>query len=187
MLTTHTQDVKHLCWHPTKDVRHPFSLIVICDSWVYQVLASCGYDDTIKMFVEDQDDWSCAGSLGRQSLWPSHILLQILLCVDSHASTVWACCFDASGKRLVSCSDDRTLKIWQAYEKNNREGTQISRLLSDRHIVIQVSVRQTACIPRGSACARSAATTRKRSTMSNGEHLFHRSAETIDLSRAGVR
>ena len=41
---------------------------------------------------------------------------------DSHSSTVWACDFDATGKRLVSCSDDKTVKIWQSYEKNNREG-----------------------------------------------------------------
>lgn len=40
----------------------------------------------------------------------------------SHDSTVWSIAFDATGKRLVSCSDDCTLKIWQAYEPNNSYG-----------------------------------------------------------------
>ncbi|CAF3358431.1 unnamed protein product [Rotaria sp. Silwood1] len=46
VLTTHTQDVKNLKWHPQKDI-----------------LASCSYDDTIKIYIEDSDDWSCASSL----------------------------------------------------------------------------------------------------------------------------
>jgi WD40 repeat protein len=30
-----------------------------------------------------------------------------------HDSTVWDISFDSEGRRMVSCSDDRTLKIWE--------------------------------------------------------------------------
>lgn len=40
----------------------------------------------------------------------------------SHESTVWSLDFDASGKRLASCSDDQTVKVWQQYEPNNEFG-----------------------------------------------------------------
>ena len=46
VITEHSQDVKSVCWHPTK----PF-------------LASCSYDNTIKFYKEDGDDWSCFETL----------------------------------------------------------------------------------------------------------------------------
>lgn len=42
--------------------------------------------------------------------------------LSSHTSTVWSIAFDATGKRLASCSDDRTVKIWQEYLPGNEEG-----------------------------------------------------------------
>lgn len=30
-----------------------------------------------------------------------------------HDSTVWDIAFDPEGRRMMSCSDDRTLKIWE--------------------------------------------------------------------------
>lgn len=87
VLSSHTQDVKQVRWHPNKEV-----------------LASCSYDDTIKLFKEETDDWTCYDSL------------------DSHKSTVWKICFDKTGSRLASCSDDTTVKIWQEYLEGNSEG-----------------------------------------------------------------
>ena len=45
-----------------------------------------------------------------------------LLISESHSSTVWAAAFDKTGTRLVSSSDDNTVKIWQEYPPNNKEG-----------------------------------------------------------------
>lgn len=48
----------------------------------------------IKFFREDGDEWICSETL------------------SSHESTVWAISFDASGDRLASCSEDKTVKVW---------------------------------------------------------------------------
>ncbi|GAB5358216.1 hypothetical protein AAMO2058_000438900 [Amorphochlora amoebiformis] len=67
------------------------------------VLFSCSYDNSIKLWAEDEtdDDWSCIQSL------------------HQHTSTVWYCAFDpnSKGNRMVSCSDDCTIIVWEAGEK----------------------------------------------------------------------
>jgi len=74
----HTKDVKHIVWHPS-----------------HNILASCSYDDSIKLFHQQGDDWKCFETL------------------TSHTSTVWAVDFSASGEFLVSGSDDRTVRVWR--------------------------------------------------------------------------
>lgn len=56
------------------------------------------------MFREDNDDWCCFATL------------------KSHTSTVWSLTFDKTGSRIASCSDDKTVKIWQEYPPGNSEG-----------------------------------------------------------------
>lgn len=73
----HTKDVKHLTFHPNS-----------------HILASCGYDDTIRIYLKTPEEWSCIQT------------------IDSHQSTVWSVDFSASGEHLVSCSDDKTVRIW---------------------------------------------------------------------------
>ncbi|KAJ9600782.1 hypothetical protein L9F63_001062 [Diploptera punctata] len=70
------------------------------------ILASASYDNTIKLFKEDEidNDWISIATL------------------DSHESTVWSLCFDRTGTRIASCSDDRTVKIWQEYRPGNAQG-----------------------------------------------------------------
>jgi WD40 repeat protein len=46
----------------------------------------------------DGDDWRCVQTLAEPGM--------------GHTSTVWSASFDAKGDRLVSCSDDLTLMIW---------------------------------------------------------------------------
>lgn len=47
-----------------------------------QVLASCSYDDSVRIWQEDNDDWYCAATL------------------TGHTSTVWGIAFDPTGDRL---------------------------------------------------------------------------------------
>ncbi|KAL4418689.1 hypothetical protein ABPG77_001259 [Micractinium sp. CCAP 211/92] len=80
----HSQDVKTVHWHPQGEV-----------------LVSASYDDTIKLWVEEDDEWICAQTLAGKAGCPS-----------GHSSTVWEVAFDAAGQRMVSCSDDCTLRVW---------------------------------------------------------------------------
>jgi len=78
VLTIHSQDVKNVTWHPTRNL-----------------LVSSSYDNTVKISRQDDDDWMGCATL------------------NSHDSTVWASNFNEQGTKLVSCSDDKTLKFWK--------------------------------------------------------------------------
>jgi len=62
------------------------------------ILISCSYDDTIKLWAEDDGDWYCAATL------PS-----------IHTSTIWSISLTSSSLRLVSASDDGSLAFWKFY------------------------------------------------------------------------
>ena len=49
-------------------------------------MASASYDDTIKIWRDDEDDWYCSDTL------------------EGHESTVWAIDFDKTGDYLGMCS-----------------------------------------------------------------------------------
>jgi WD40 repeat protein len=77
VLQEHSQDVKKVIWHPDE-----------------ACLASASYDDTIKIWKEDDDDWYCSDTL------------------LGHRSTVWSIDFNAKGDQLVSVSDDQSVRLW---------------------------------------------------------------------------
>jgi len=88
VLQEHTQDVKSVTWHPSEPI-----------------VASCSYDDTIRLYYPDQDEF---------------IPISIL---KGHTSTVWGISFEPilnnpspddpdPSVRLVSCSDDLSVIIW---------------------------------------------------------------------------
>ncbi|PYI04819.1 WD repeat protein [Aspergillus sclerotiicarbonarius CBS 121057] len=107
VMQEHEGDVKCVSWHP-----------------VEECLASASYDDTIRIWREDLDDWGQVA------------------CLRGHAGTVWFVDWEAvenvpvglveekekeawrevaqralSGPRLVSCSDDRTVRVWRRQPK----------------------------------------------------------------------
>lgn len=111
VMQEHGGDVKCVAWHP-----------------VEECLASGGYDDTIRLWREDLDDWGQVA------------------CIKSHEGTVWFLDWEGpentpkvsstlegadptalqnqwreqralSGPRLVSCSDDRTVRVWTRLPK----------------------------------------------------------------------
>ncbi|KAE8147261.1 putative cytosolic iron-sulfur protein assembly protein 1 [Aspergillus avenaceus] len=112
VMQEHEGDVKCVAWHP-----------------VEECLASASYDDTIRLWREEIDDW------GQVS------------CIRGHAGTVWYVDWEGvanepsttavtgdytalfaewknqhvlSGPRLVSCSDDRTVRIWRRQPKEQQ-------------------------------------------------------------------
>ncbi|KAI4180074.1 MAG: hypothetical protein L6R41_007477 [Letrouitia leprolyta] len=98
VLQEHEGDVKCVAWHPEEEL-----------------LVSGSYDDDIRLWREDADDWGCVSVL------------------RGHESTVWAVDWEpiqgrkiVNDSRLVSCSDDGTIRIWK--KKPNQERPQQSRL-----------------------------------------------------------
>ncbi len=88
-------------------------------------MASTSYDNTIKLFCQDDDDWMSFATLGNyydQLL----IIYHFLFLQESHGSTVWSCDFNDKGDKLVSCSDDKTIKIWKEFLPNNSQGIKVS-------------------------------------------------------------
>ncbi|KAL0910731.1 hypothetical protein M5K25_018814 [Dendrobium thyrsiflorum] len=94
VLQGHTQDVKMVQWHPHLDA-----------------LVSVSYDNSIRIWIEDGDlnDWSCVQTLGETS--------------SGHSSTVWALSFSSGGDRMVTCSDDLTMKIWDTTNNPSEDGS----------------------------------------------------------------
>lgn len=79
------------------------------------ILFSASYDDTVKVWQEDSDDWYCSKTL------------------MGHSSTVWNVCPNSVGDKLVSCSDDKSMFLWEC-DKTNAEGEwRISSKLVDLH------------------------------------------------------
>ncbi|MCJ1403075.1 Cytosolic iron-sulfur protein assembly protein [Xylographa trunciseda] len=106
VLQEHTADVKCVAWHPEEEM-----------------LASGSYDDEVRLWREEVDDWGCVAVL------------------RGHESTVWAVAWEgikakvggneidgqtriegrqewakrreSSGPRLVSCSDDQSVRVWR--------------------------------------------------------------------------
>jgi len=81
--------LKKVLWHPNAPI-----------------LASASYDNAIRLYKEEGDDWECFDSL------------------LGHSSTVWGMDFNKTGDSLVSCSDDRTLRIWS--QGQNKKWTCVS-------------------------------------------------------------
>ncbi|CEJ59082.1 Putative WD40 repeat protein [Penicillium brasilianum] len=112
VMQEHGGDVKCVAWHPAEEC-----------------LASGGYDDTIRVWREDLDDWGQVA------------------CIKAHGGTVWFLDWEnvdnlpstassspddsaelvsqwreqraLSGPRLISCSDDRTVRIWRRVPKES--------------------------------------------------------------------
>ncbi|KAH7043834.1 WD40-repeat-containing domain protein [Macrophomina phaseolina] len=122
VLQEHEGDVKFVAWHPSEDV-----------------LASASYDDTIRLYREDVDDWTAVA------------------CLVGHEATVWCVDWEVvevsglgvedggvadegvkkrraellqervrAGSRLVSCSDDLTVRVWRRVPKE-LDGAQVGR------------------------------------------------------------
>ena len=120
VLQEHEGDVKCVAWHPEEEF-----------------LASASYDDEIRLWREDIDDWGCCGVL------------------RGHEGTVWGVVWEGvephvqgefqghegdgenwikrrekSGPRLLSCSDDLTVRVWRRRPKEKVQQNPMSIIRS---------------------------------------------------------
>ncbi|PYH95873.1 WD40 repeat-like protein [Aspergillus ellipticus CBS 707.79] len=118
VMQEHEGDVKCVAWHPAEEC-----------------LASASYDDTIRIWREDLDDW------GQVACMRGHTGTVWFVDWES-AENAPACSPNVtgqekegrlsqwretgqralSGPRLVSCSDDRTVRIWRRHPKEQSDG-----------------------------------------------------------------
>lgn len=108
VLNDHEHDVKNVTWHPSLNI-----------------LASSSYDDTIRVYMleDDEDDWSCVGIL------------------NGHEGTVWNSKFEnfkspnatKNRIRLVSVSDDMTVRIWSTIKDNGEDSSKSGIPTSIKH------------------------------------------------------
>lgn len=109
VLQEHEGDVKCVSWHPSEEL-----------------LASGSYDDNIRLWREDIDDWGCCACLEghKGTVWwvefegPERpgLTTKSLEAADQSSNDEKAALLDTrekAGPRLVSSSDDRSIRIWR--------------------------------------------------------------------------
>jgi WD40 repeat protein len=123
VMQEHSGDVKCVSWHPTEEC-----------------LASGSYDDTIRIWREDLDDWGQVACIkGHEGTvwfldWEGQDSVPRGISspeagVESELSTLqaqWRTQTSLSGPRLLSCSDDRTVRVWRRQPKESHQQAALS-------------------------------------------------------------
>lgn len=110
VMQEHGGDVKCVSWHP-----------------VEECLASGGYDDTIRLWREDLDDWGQVACIKKHegTVWfldwegPDTLPVSPSNADATSIQNQWREQRALSGPRLISCSDDRTVRVWRRLPKNS--------------------------------------------------------------------
>lgn len=109
VLGDHTGDVKCVGWCTGASIQEDGEEVIIGSR---EILATGSYDDTIRLWrdVEEEGDWMCVAV------------------VEGHKGTVWDVCWEGHvdqklmqdgyeirewEPRILSCSDDMTVKVWR--------------------------------------------------------------------------
>ena len=136
VLQEHEGDVKYVVWHPEEEL-----------------LASASYDDDVRLWREDVDDWGCVAVLrGHQSTvwmceWEAPSITKNLMGAASAAGREeWVKRREVSGPRLVTCSDDLTIRIWR--RRPREKGKEQNKLSIIRTGSIEEDWIEEAQLPR---------------------------------------
>ncbi|KAF6223950.1 hypothetical protein HO133_010524 [Letharia lupina] len=121
VMQEHEGDVKCVAWHPEEEL-----------------LASASYDDDVRLWREDVDDWGCCGVLrGHGSTvwcvgWEGVVPRVFGDVEDGQKDTKerWVKRREASGPRLMSCSDDLSIRVWRRRPKEKVQQSRLSIIRS---------------------------------------------------------
>lgn len=122
VLQEHTADVKCVVWHPEEEL-----------------LASASYDDDIRLWKEEIDDWGCVSVLkGHESTvwslaWEGLVLSVWGKDVNSEKEAEWRERREKAGPRLMSCSDDLTIRIWRRRPREKTGGQNPLSIIRSRN------------------------------------------------------
>lgn len=143
VMQEHGGDVKCVAWHP-----------------VEECLASGSYDDTIRLWREDIDDWTQVACIkGHEgTVWsvdweavdnvPSSSLPGLFNGSTSSAVSRWKEQNAVSGPRLISSSDDRTIRVWRRQPKDQQRYNTSNMPSILRPTGIEESWEEEAILPR---------------------------------------
>lgn len=111
VLQDHEGDVKCVGWHPSE-----------------QLLASGSYDDMVRLWREDVDDWGCCALLKGHhgTVWwvefePVEPAKNLKEGAVDEEQKRWLEEREKSGPRLMTCSDDKTIRVWRRIPKEKKE------------------------------------------------------------------
>ncbi|KAK4610368.1 putative cytosolic iron-sulfur protein assembly protein 1 [Fulvia fulva] len=112
VLQDHEGDVKCVGWHPSE-----------------QLLASGSYDDCVRLWREDVDDWACCALITghKGTVWwvefEGEEVKGVLAKEEglTDEQNAWLEEREQSGPRLMTASDDKTIRIWRRKPKEKPE------------------------------------------------------------------
>ncbi|EME44683.1 hypothetical protein DOTSEDRAFT_72219 [Dothistroma septosporum NZE10] len=112
VLQDHEGDVKCVAWHPSE-----------------QLLASGSYDDCVRLWREDVDDWACCALIRghRGTVWWVEFEGKEVRGAlepkegETEEQRDWMEEREKSGPRLMTASDDKTIRVWRRKPREKDE------------------------------------------------------------------